>query len=184
MHTYWLGRGKFFSSAGLLCTVLYLGCLASPALAVPPGKAPKREPQKLSNAQLREAVAVLQATKKMLQSADHDYGGHRVDAIRDIDSAERQLSLALRSQHKGKSFGQKTVGKPGKFGTGRGKGREPQNISNLQLADAIVILEQTHVLLQKADHDYGGHRAAAVRDLGKAVEQLKIALTYEKKKRG
>jgi hypothetical protein len=176
--------GKFVSAAGLLLTGLILCCLTSTALAVPPGKPEKREPHKLSNAQLHEALAVLQATKKILESADHDYGGHRVAAVRDINVAERQLHLALRSQHKGTLSGGKTGGKPGKPGKGGGKGREPQNISNLQLADAIVILEQTHVLLQKADHDYGGHREAAARDLGKAVQQLKVALTFEKKKKG
>jgi hypothetical protein len=177
MRTCYPNTGQIVSAAGLLLAGLILVCLASPAKAVPPGKGLKREPQQLSNAQLREALYVLQATKKMLRSADHDYGGHRVAAIKEIDAAEHQLKLALRSQHPGKTPG----GKTGKPGAGHGKGREPQNISNLQLADAIVILEQTRILLEKADHDYGGHRAAAVRDLGAAVQQLKIALRFEKK---
>ena len=50
-------------------------------------------------------------------------------------------------------------------------------------SDAIVILERTRTVMQKANHDYGGHRAAAVRDLGGAIQQLKTALKYEKKKR-
>jgi len=170
---------KSISVARLLLAGLILVCLASPTLAVPPGKALKREPQRLSKAQLRQALHVLQATKKMLQSADHDYGGHRVAAIREINAAEQQLRLALRSQHRGRPPG----GKTGKLGAGAGRGREPQAISNLQLADAIVILEQTRLLLQNADHDYGGHRAAAVRDLGGAVEQLKIALRFEKRRK-
>ena len=139
----------------------------------------RREPQKQSNAQLREALHVLQATKKTLEGADHDYGGHRVKAIKDIGAAEHQLKLALKSQHKktGKTGG----GKAG-AGKGKAKGNEPQNVSNLQLADAIVILQRTETFLEKADHDYGGHRVAAVRDLKVAVQQLKTALKFEKKK--
>ncbi len=170
---------KSISLACLLLAGLILVCLASPARAVPPGKGPKREPQRLSNAQLREALHVLQATKKMLQSADHDYSGHRVAAVREINAAEQQLRLALQTQHKGRMPG----GKTGRLGAGAGRRREPQAISNLQLADAIVILEQTRLLLQNADHDYGGHRAAAVRDLGGAIQQLKIALRFEKRRK-
>jgi hypothetical protein len=180
MRTWYPNTRKSASAAGLFLAGLILVFLASPALAVPPGKGSKREPQRLSNTQLREALSVLRATKKILQSADHDYGGHRVAAVKEIDAAEHQLRLALRSQHKGRLSGG-TAGKPG---MGRGKGREPQNISNLQLADAIVILEQTRTLLEKADHDYGGHRAAAVRDLGGAIQQLRIALRFEKKTKG
>ena len=170
---------KVLLASGLLFAGLALSCLTTSASADPGNKQPKREPQQVSNAQLREGLHVLQATKKMLQGADHDYGGHRVAAVKVIDAAEHQLTLALRSQHKRAAPG----GKVGGAGAGRGKQREPQNISNLQLADAIVILERTRTVLEKADHDYGGHRVAAVRDLGGAIKQLKVALKYEKKKR-
>lgn len=182
MRTCYRTTGKIISAAGLLVTGLMLVGLASPATAGP-GRGLKREPQQLSNAQLREGLHVLQATKKMLQGADYDYGGHRAAAMKAIDAAERQLRVALHSQHKGRTSSGKIGVKTGKFGTGRGRQREPQAISNLQLADAIVILEQTRVLLAKADHDYGGHRAAAERDLGVAIQQLKIALRFEKKRK-
>jgi hypothetical protein len=161
-------------TAWLAGGLLLLG-LAGPADAAP-RKLSRREPQKVSNAQLHEALRVLQATKKMLEGADHDYGGHRVAAVKAIGAAERQLRLALGTQTNHK--------KPGGQGTRPGKGggkHEPQAISNLQLADAIGVLEKTATFLEKADHDYGGHRAAAVRDLGIAVRQLKLALKFEKK---
>jgi hypothetical protein len=145
-------------------------------------RAQKREPQRISNAQLREALHVLQVTKKTLEGADHDYGGHRVEAIKAIGAAQHQLRLALQTQTKPGKPGGKNGGKPGHPGKGGGKEPEPQNISNMQLADAIPILQQTRRLLEKADHDYGGHRAAAVRDLGGAIQQLKIALEFEKKR--
>lgn len=166
----------------LLLAGLALVCLTIPANAGP-GKGAKREPQPVSDAQLREGLYVLQSTKKMLESADHDYGGHRVAAIGAVGAAQRQLTLALHWRHKAAAPGSKVGPKAGGRGAGRGKQPEPQGISNLQLADAIVILERTRSVLEKADHDYGGHRAAAVRDLGGAIRQLKVALKYEKKVR-
>jgi hypothetical protein len=62
-----------------------------------------------------------------------------------------------------------------------GKGEpEPQGISNMQLAQAIPILKTTVKVLNKANHDYGGHRAGAVNDLNQAIEQLQLAMKYEK----
>jgi hypothetical protein len=153
-----------------------------PLAEASPRRAPKREPQRVSNAQLHEALHVLQVTKKTLQGADHDYGGHRVEAIKAIGASEHQLKLALQTQAKPGKPGGKTGDKPGRPGKGGGKQPEPQDISNLQLAEAIPILQRTRVFLEKADHDYGGHRAAAVRDLGAAIHQLKLALEFEKKK--
>jgi hypothetical protein len=164
----------------VLLAGLAVACMTVPANAGP-GNGAKREPQAVSNAQLREGLHVLQTTKKMLEGADHDYGGHRVAAIRAIGVAERQLTRALHWQHKGAAPGGKVGPGVGGSGAGRGKQPEPQGISNLQLADAIVILERTRGVLEMADHDYGGHRAAAVRDIGGAIRQLKVALKYEKK---
>ena len=161
--------GRF---AVLLVAALVLSFLTRPAEAAP--AKPKREPQRVSNAQLREAIHVLQVTKRTLEGADHDYGGHRVDAIKAIGAAEHQLRLALGSQNKGKKPG-------GKAGKG-GKGNEPQNISNLQLAEAIPVLQRTVGLLEKANHDYGGHREQAIKDINISIHQLKKALEFEKKR--
>jgi len=43
---------------------------------------------------IRSAVAELQAARKELQTAAHDFGGHRVDAIRAVDAAIKQLQVA------------------------------------------------------------------------------------------
>ncbi len=115
----------------------------------------------------------------MLQAADHDYGGHRAEAVKAVGAAERQLRLALETQTNSKKTGK--AGNQGKRPGKGGKRSEPQAVSNLQLAEAIAVLEKTATFLEKADHDYGGHRAAAVRDLGIAVRQLKLALKFEKK---
>jgi hypothetical protein len=46
---------------------------------------------------------------------------------------------------------------------------------------AIVALEAAKGDLQRADHDFGGHRAAALEECEKAIAQLKLALQYDKK---
>jgi hypothetical protein len=166
---------------------LVLACLVGPAEAGPnkPKPPPKArpaepEPQKVSNAQLREALHVLRVTKKTLQGADHDYGGHRVNALKAITAAEKQLKLALESQTKNRK-----PANPGKGGGAPANPRrgepEPQDISNLQLRESIVILKKTVELLEGANHDYGGHRVQAIKDLNGAIEQLHLALRYERK---
>jgi hypothetical protein len=154
-----------------------LGGLALAGVSAAAEKA-KPEPQAASNHQLVEAMHVLQATKKTLEAADHDYGGHRADAVKAIGAAHHQLKLALEFVHKGKADG------TGKLAGGTGKpagNSEPQKISDMQLADAIPILKTTVRVLQKADHDYGGHRADAVRDLEGAIKELEKALEFVKK---
>lgn len=131
-------------------------------------RAVQKEPQGLSNAQLVQALHNLHAIKLTLEAANHDYGGHRVKAIADITKAQKQLRLALKSVPKGKGKGKaKSLG-------------EPQALSDAQLLEAVGYLKQTEQLLAKANHDYGGHRAAAVRDLHQAIRQLELALKFRK----
>jgi hypothetical protein len=56
------------------------------AAPVPPERHPK----------IREAIAALRASKEDLEPAAHDFGGHRVEAIRAIDEAIRQLEVCLK----------------------------------------------------------------------------------------
>jgi len=158
----------------LAAPVLALVLLAGPTRAQ---TAVKPERQATSNQQLAKALHVLQWVKKTLEGADHDYGGHRADAVKAVGAAHHQLKLALEFVQKGAG-----AGKPA-AGTGKpAAGSEPQAISNMELKDAIPVLKATITLLQKADHDYGGHRADAVRDLEAAVKELEKALEFVKKK--
>jgi hypothetical protein len=43
---------------------------------------------------IRGAVVELRAARQELQTAAHDFGGHRVAAMKAIDAAIRQLELA------------------------------------------------------------------------------------------
>ena len=49
---------------------------------------------------IRAAIRSLEKAKAELQHADHDFGGHRVDAIAAIDNALSQLRLALQYDKK------------------------------------------------------------------------------------
>jgi hypothetical protein len=61
---------------------------ASPA---PPAATPEeRHPQ------IHEAIASLRHAKEHLEHAAHDFGGHRVEAIRATDEAIRQLEICLK----------------------------------------------------------------------------------------
>lgn len=46
--------------------------------------------------QIHEALASLRRAKEHLEHAAHDFGGHRVEAIRATDEAIRQLELCLK----------------------------------------------------------------------------------------
>jgi hypothetical protein len=43
---------------------------------------------------IRSAITELTEARKELQTAAHDFGGHRVEAMRAIDAAMKQLRLA------------------------------------------------------------------------------------------
>jgi hypothetical protein len=44
---------------------------------------------------LRHALREMRAAKKHLEEANHDFGGHRVEAIKALDEAIKQIEVAL-----------------------------------------------------------------------------------------
>ena len=73
-------KQKMLSSFALIAVML---ALSSPSPAF--GKHP----------QIEDALRALGAAKQHLQEAAHDFGGHRVDAIRAIDEADHQLRICM-----------------------------------------------------------------------------------------
>ena len=144
----------------------------------------KAEPlsQKKSDSLLRQTHDQLGLAKAALRGADHDYHGHRADALRAVEFAERQIHRAFQFEH----------GKAGPVGPGGANlptphtGPNPQSthadhplpqaVSNEVLKQTISNLESMKSTLQEADHDYGGHRASTVRAIDEAVNQLNKAL--------
>jgi hypothetical protein len=49
-----------------------------------------------------------------------------------------------------------------------------------EIRAAIASLQRARYALQHANHDFGGHRADALAATDKAIEQLRIALQYDK----
>jgi hypothetical protein len=49
-----------------------------------------------------------------------------------------------------------------------------------EIRRAIKALEVAKAHLEHADHDFGGHRVKALEDCDRAIEQLKLALKYDK----
>src|SRR5579883_472874 len=62
-----------------------------------------------------------------LEMADHDYHGHRADAMKQIEAAGKELGVNIR---------------------GDGKGHEKQGVSDTQLQNAKGLLEQAKVGLK------------------------------------
>jgi len=80
----------------LLALTLTLG-LMTPAMVVaaptpkpvPAPAAPEHHPA------IRAAIEALEKAKYELQHADHDFGGHRAEALEATDNAIKQLKIAL-----------------------------------------------------------------------------------------
>ena len=62
-----------------------------------------------------------------LERADHDYKGHRIEAMKQIEAAGKALGVKVR---------------------GDGKGHEPQGLSDAQLRTAQGLLEQARAGLK------------------------------------
>jgi hypothetical protein len=70
---------------GGMCT------LVCPTASADPGR------EKLEHhPHLRRSLHELREARKELQTADHDFGGHRVKAIEAVDVAIKQIEVALR----------------------------------------------------------------------------------------
>ena len=64
---------------------------AASALPATPAATPAAEP----HPEIREAIASLRRAKEHLEHAAHDFGGHRVEAIK-ADEAIRQVEICLK----------------------------------------------------------------------------------------
>jgi len=73
----------------LLCSSAVRSVSANPPQPAAATPAPEPHPE------IREAIASLRRAREHLDHAAHDFGGHRVEAIRATDEAIRQLQLCL-----------------------------------------------------------------------------------------
>lgn len=93
---------RWITSLLALATMVFvLGFpVAVPASPVPPKTQPKALPAppapEEAHPEIRDAIQSLRRARNHLQHADHDFGGHRVDAIKAIDEAIEQLQTCLK----------------------------------------------------------------------------------------
>jgi hypothetical protein len=73
-------KRRIMSSFGLIALLL---AISSPSPAF------DKHPE------IEDALRALHSAKNHLERASHDFNGHRVDAIRAIDEADRQLRICL-----------------------------------------------------------------------------------------
>jgi hypothetical protein len=68
---------------------------ATPAANAPPATPAAATPAE-PHPQIREAIAALRRAKEHMEHAAHDFGGHRVEALKATDEAIRQLEDCLK----------------------------------------------------------------------------------------
>jgi hypothetical protein len=90
------------------------------------------------------------------------------------------LMLAMLLPASGQATSQPQGGASGQ-GMQMGKGKKMRGERHPAIRKAIKALERAKDDLQGASHDFGGHREAALDAVNKAMEQLKLALNYDKK---
>lgn len=86
-----------FAKYLLACAFLALPISAhSQAVGAPVAKARREKAEKReAHPEIRGAIKSLERAKGELEHASHDFGGHRVDAIKAVDEALKHLRLAL-----------------------------------------------------------------------------------------
>jgi hypothetical protein len=75
--------------------------ISSTAIAdTPPTTAPEHHEGREHHPAIKAAIRALERARDEMKAADHDFGGHRVDALAECDKAIEQLKLALQYDKK------------------------------------------------------------------------------------
>ena len=100
-------KNRIFATTGLIALIVStsaFGVLAqgtTPAPPVnPPGGGRRHQNRQEKHPELRKAGRELEAALRTLQSASHDFGGHREAAMDLTSKAIAELKLALQSDKK------------------------------------------------------------------------------------
>ena len=68
--------------------------------AQPPVVPQEKKESREQHPHIRAALQELRDAKQELQTAAHDFGGHRVEAVQAVDNAIKQLQIALQYDKK------------------------------------------------------------------------------------
>lgn len=110
----------------------------------------------------------------MLSHDDHDYAGHRVAAIADLNSVNANLQAALRYDANHDRAADTRVLMPRTTQTWE-RGQSASN-QNIQAVDSY--LQSAATMLQQDQRDYGGYRVKAIAGIESARSQLSAAMSY------
>jgi len=120
--------------SGLVLTAF---CALNPAIQAVPPKVPA------------DVAGLLAQAYTDLDHADHDYRGHRMRAMKQVEAAGKEVHVNL---------------------GGDGRGHEKQGVSDEQLAAARGVLEQIKSQLA------GEPKSRVLHHVNKALEELSVAL--------
>ena len=126
---------------------------------------------------IHRAIRTLEAAKGYMESAPHDFCGHRVDALAESNLALNELGLAvICDKRKDKSTGSVLLQTSplGNASACHETGRHPL------IREAIDALQLARHDLNGASHHYCGHRIEALEAVNRALTQLRLALTCDK----
>ncbi len=135
----------------------------------PQCKPVRPHPQHCHNPHMHHALHELRDARADLKGAAHDFGGHRAKAMAAIDLAMQQIHLAFKHGHG-------EIRRPSAFVADHHA--HPCYSRYPHLYHALHELRETRMQLREASHDFGGHRAAALRDVDYAINQLELAIKY------
>ena len=126
-----------------------------------------------SNRNLWHVRHRLEADIDMLQHDQRDYGGHRVNALNDLQAARNEILAAEQTVH-----GQPMT--PGQGVVDTEPGERGQVGSNMNMRHVRRSVTRLITQLRRDDNDYSGHKAAAIGDLQNAKEELTDAEQFAK----
>ena len=154
-------------AAAVAAGALTIGTAAAPASA---------ETDCRSNQNVWQVHRRLDGAIDQLQHDDRDYGGHRAIAVADLSRARQQLVAAEQYavRHDGDDAGCFRA-----FGSDGGSdfpwGLRSQGGSNRDLWHVRAWVDGLIAQLNRDNRDYGGHKAAAIRDMQGAANQMLAA---------
>jgi hypothetical protein len=130
-----------------------------------------------SDSNMRWARRRIEQNIDMLQNDRRDYGGYRIRAIALMQEARRQITLGLAYDN-----GREDVAPPPGFVR---PDRDMYFVRGERASDLNLALVRRNIdnimdVLQRDNHDYGGHRVAALRLLAQSRQMLSRALAYDR----
>jgi len=136
----------------------------------------------VSNSNLRFVNEHVNTAISNLQSDRNDYGGHRVAAISDLQTASSDIASALAFDKAHPGTAQVRNGAPVSPVTmsNTSTGQIGQHQSNQSLVNARQNLEQAIDALGRDAHDYGGFRVKAMQAMEAARTQIDQALQFQR----